>query len=259
MFVSVLGSGSSGNCTFVEADKFRFLVDAGFSAKKIEQRLNQIDIAPNTIKAILVTHEHSDHINGVGILSRKYDIPFYITKESYEKAKDKIGKVADNNLNFIDDDFILGDNINFSPFDVMHDAVRTIGFSIKTKGEKKLAIATDIGYTTNIVKEKFKDSDVVIIESNYDFNMLMNGPYPWNLKNRIKGKNGHLSNVDTSKFIESIYSEKLKKVFLAHLSKDNNDYEKAFNTVRNHLVSKNIDLDVEIASQDNVTELFFIK
>jgi len=255
MRVSILGSGSSGNSTYIETEGIGLLIDAGFSGKKIEDKLNKIGVNIKEIKGLLITHEHTDHISGAGILSRKYKIPIYITKESYYEAKEKIGNINNENLIFIESDFCIG-NIKISPFDVMHDAVRTIGFILSNTLEKKLAIATDIGYTTNIVKEKFKDSDVVIIESNYDYNKLINGPYPWNLKNRVKGQNGHLCNTKASEFIKNVYTKRLKKVYLTHISKDNNTYELAYNTVKDYLNKTNITIDIEVATQDNITEIF---
>ncbi|BDU50569.1 MBL fold metallo-hydrolase [Haliovirga abyssi] len=257
MRIAILGSGSSGNSVFVEENNFRFLVDAGFSGKEIEKRLNKLGVAPDTIGAILITHEHSDHIKGAGIFSRKYNIPIYMAKKSYDYSAKKLGKLSDENLNFIIDNFIIDSEILIKPFKVMHDAVNTLGFSINF-GQKKVAIATDIGYATNIVSENFKDSDAIIIESNYDYEMLMNGPYPWDLKNRVKGRNGHLSNMDTAKFINKIYSKKLKKVYLAHISKDNNTHKKAKETLFNYLKDNDIKIDIEVAHQDRVSTIFEI-
>lgn len=258
MKVSILGSGSSGNSTFIETDNFRFLIDAGFSGKQTKEKLEEIGVAPDTLGAILITHEHGDHILGAGILSRKYDIPIYITKKSYDKACKKLGKIDEKNIKFIEENFVIGGKIEVEAFEVMHDAQMTVAFCVRNSEEKKLAIATDIGYTTNIVKQKFMESDIVIIESNYDYKMLMNGPYPWELKNRVKGKRGHLSNLDSAKFIKTIHSEKLKKVFLAHMSKDNNTAEIAYNTVKEYLRESSLDIELEVARQDKVTEIFKI-
>ncbi len=255
MKISILGSGSSGNSTYLETEGKRILIDAGFSGKKMEERLLKIGVEASEIDAILITHEHLDHILGAGILSRKYNIPIYITKESYEQANKKLGKIEKGNLVFIDTKFEVGGLI-IKPFDVMHDAIRTIGFSISNKAQKKLAIATDIGYTTNIVKEEFKDADIIVIESNYDYYKLMQGPYPWHLKNRVKGKRGHLCNIKTSEFIKNIYSKKLKKVYLTHISKDNNTYDLAYKTVNDYMKAHKIDLDIEVATQEDVTEIF---
>ncbi|MGL6115162.1 MBL fold metallo-hydrolase [Cetobacterium sp. SF1] len=257
MKVSILGSGSRGNSIFLEIDNKKILVDAGFSGKKIEEKLNEIKKDIKDIEGILITHEHSDHLQGAGILSRKYGIPIYITKESYMAGKEKLGKVAEENLKYIENTFFI-DSIKVIPFDVMHDAERTIGYRIESSRGKKIAISTDIGYINNVVRKNFKDVDIAIIESNYDYNMLMKCNYPWDLKARVKSRNGHLSNEDAGKFIEEIYHENLKKVYLAHISKDSNKFHLALETVKNNLKKENIEVDLEVAYQDTSTKLFEI-
>ena len=258
MKFSLLGSGSEGNATFVEADNYRFLIDAGFSGKETGKRLDSIGIEMDTIQSILVTHEHGDHIKGAGILSRKYNIPIYMTKKSYIKGASKIGKVDEKNLRFIDGDFTLGSGIEVSPFEVMHDAAMTIGFSIKDREKKQLSVATDIGYISNVVRDKFMHSDAIIIESNYDYNMLMNGPYPWELKNRVKGRNGHLSNDDAGKFLCDIYHKELQKAYLVHISKDNNRYDLVEKFAKNILRENSMEFGIEVARQHSVTNMFEI-
>lgn len=257
MKVSILGSGSGGNSIFVESSGVKLLVDAGFSCKKIEEKLNMIDEGLSRIDALLITHEHTDHIQGAGIISRKYDIPIYITPESYSAGESKLGKISDKNLKIITaDNFFLKDAIKIHPFDVMHDAERTVGYRIESECGKRMAISTDIGYVNNIVRENFKDVDIMVIESNYDYNMLMTCNYPWELKARVKGRNGHLSNNEAAKFIKEMYTERLKKVYLAHISKDSNNYELARRTVGEELSNNKIKLDFEVALQDKVTDIF---
>ena len=259
MKLSILGSGSSGNTIYVEKDDTAFLIDAGFSCKKIEERLVAANADINKIRAILITHEHSDHISGAGIFSRKYDIPIYITEKSFTAGKEKLGKLEEKNIKIIKNSFDIESSFFITPFEVMHDAEMTIGFNIKDRKNKKMAVATDIGYITNSVKEHFKYSDVVLIESNYDYNMLMNGPYPWDLKNRVKGKNGHLSNNECAKFVKSIYHIGLQKVYLVHISKDNNTYDIAYNTSKEHFYEEKIKVEIETAEQDKVTKIFEIR
>ena len=259
MKLSVLGSGSSGNAIYIGSADTGILVDAGFSCKKMEEKLAKINVAPDSINGLLITHEHTDHISGAGIFSRKYDVPIYITRKSFEAGKEKIGKVKEENIKIITRDFKICENIHVLPFEVMHDAEQTVGYEIKNSEGKKITIATDIGYITNSVRERFKGSDAVLIESNYDYNMLMNGPYPWDLKNRVKGKNGHLSNYDCAKFIESIHHDFLQKVYLVHISKDNNTYNTAYRTTREHLREEGIDVDIEVAEQEKTTEMFYIR
>ncbi|WP_300392244.1 MBL fold metallo-hydrolase [Fusobacterium sp.] len=260
MKVSILGSGSGGNSTFIEVDGIKFLVDAGFSGKKIECRLKEINESFDDISGILITHEHSDHIQGAGIISRKYDIPIYITKESYSVCETKLGKLEEKNLIFIDNEtFILKEKVKVLPVDVMHDAKRTVGFRIEgVLSGKTLGISTDIGYVDNRVRELFKNVNIMIIESNYDYRMLMECNYPWELKDRVKSRNGHLSNNDAAKFVCESYNRDLKKVYLAHVSNDSNNFEIVSRTINEELGRFNINIPIEIARQDQVTEIYEI-
>lgn len=260
MEISILGSGSGGNSTFINIDGIKILVDAGFSGKKLEEKLNNIGESLENIKGILITHEHTDHIQGAGIVSRKYNIPLYITRESFEAGQKKLGKISEENLKFIDTfEFSIDDKIKVQPFDVMHDADRTVGFRIEEISSKKvLGISTDIGYIDNRVRELFRNVNIMIIESNYDYRMLMECNYPWELKDRVKSRNGHLSNNDAAKFVCENYNEDLKKVYLAHVSKDSNNFETVSRTIYEELGRFNINIPVEIAHQDEVTKLYEI-
>lgn len=254
MRVSILGSGSRGNSIFLETDSIKLLIDVGFSGKKMEELLKSIGENIEEIDGILITHEHGDHIQGAGIISRKYNIPIYITKESYESCSLKIGKLSDGNLR------LLEGEINFKetkviPFNVMHDAERTIGFRIEESSGSKIGIATDLGYIDNTVREAFKEVNVMIIESNYDYHKLMECGYPWDLKARVKGRNGHLSNNDCARFVREMSHKNLKKVFLAHISKDSNDPKIALDTVIDELRRSKKNILVEITYQDRATEV----
>jgi Metal-dependent hydrolases of the beta-lactamase superfamily I len=257
MKISILGSGSEGNATYVEVGGLPFLIDAGFSAKTLISRMHGIGLNPATIRAILVTHEHNDHIKGVGILSRKLNLPIYITPESYQVSESSLGKIAPNNLHFIDGAFEIED-VRFIPFNVNHDAVRTVGFRIEGANGKCMAISTDIGCYTEEVVAHFADVDLMVLEANYDYDMLQRCDYPYYLKQRIHSPNGHLSNVDSGKLIGDSYHPNLKKVYLAHVSKNSNTYDLAFSTVQNELKSRGIEVDMEVAYQGTVTELFAI-
>jgi len=256
MKISVLGSGSSGNATFVESGDTKILVDAGFSCRKIEEKLGALQKDPAGLDAILITHEHMDHIAGAGILSRKYNIPLYITPESYRAGQGRLGDISDELLRFIEGEFVLNDDLQAIPFDVMHDAERTVGFRLNSDDGKSVTISTDIGHVNNIVREHFRDSDVIVIESNYDHCMLMNCGYPFELKNRIKSRNGHLSNEMAARFVRDIYHAQLRKVYLAHVSRDSNTYEMAYETVCGALREEGIRLSVEAARQDRQTDIF---
>lgn len=258
MKISILGSGSSGNAIFLEVSGYKILVDAGFSGKKIEEKLAEIGESLENIKAILITHEHGDHIMGAGIISRKYGIPIYIDEISYHAGKNKIGEISSENLIFIQGNFYLGDSVRVYPFEVMHDAEKTLGYRIVGKNEKTVGIATDIGYANNVIREHFKNLDLLVIECNYNYKMLMECSYPWDLKHRVKGKNGHLSNEDAAKLICDIYTEKLKKVYLAHVSKDSNCYNVAIETVKKQLIEQEITVELEVAYQDRITKIYGI-
>ena len=257
MKFSSLGSGSSGNSSYIEMGNKKFLIDAGFSGKKIVGKLNNIEKRIEDVMGIFVTHEHSDHIQGLGVISRKYDIPIYLHEVTYNVIKDRIGKIEKKNLNFIRDEKIVIDNCVINNFEVMHDAEKCLGYTFEYEG-KKLSYASDVGCVNNIIKENLKNSDVIVLESNYDYNMLMTGPYHWELKNRVKGRNGHLSNAEASKLIGQVLSEKLKKVYLMHISKDNNTPELAYNSLYQILERENKShLEIEIINEEG-TEIYKI-
>lgn len=256
MKISILGSGSEGNATYVKIGDASFLIDAGFSAKTIIARLQSIDVDPSSIDAIVVTHEHNDHIRGVGVFSRKMNLPIYITPESYRASKDALGKIADENLCLFEGEFDVN-GARFVPFDVNHDAARTVGFRVEGANGKCLALSTDIG-CSNGIGDYFSNADVVVLEANYDLEMLQSCGYPYYLKQRINSPFGHLSNVDSGRLIGDMYHANLKKVYLAHVSKNSNTYDLALATVRQELESRGIDLCLEVARQESVTELFAI-
>ncbi len=257
MKVSILGSGSAGNSIFIEIDNFKLLIDAGFSGKRISQKLADIGESMEDIEAILITHEHTDHVKGAGVLSRKHGIPIFISRESYEVCSSKLGKIASDKLIFLDEpDFLLGETVEVKHFDVMHDAEKTVGYTLKNSRGHKIAVSTDIGYVTNIVRENFKGANIVVLECNYDYQMLMECSYPWDLKARVKGRNGHLSNNDAAKFIRDLYHPELKKVFLVHVSQDSNTYDLAYKTVKEELDRSRIDVDLELVKQEEVSSLF---
>ncbi len=255
MKFSSLGSGSSGNASYIEMGNKKFLIDAGFSGKKITEKLNNIGKRPEDIDGIFVTHEHSDHIQGLGIISRKYDIPIYLHEITYGVIRDKIGKIDKKNLNFIRSDKTIIENCIINNFEVMHDAKICLGYTFEYNN-KKLSYASDVGCVNNIIKQNLKNSDVIVLESNYDYNMLMTGPYHWELKNRVKGRKGHLSNSDASRLISQVVSDKLKKIYLMHISKDNNTPELAYKSLHEVLKkNNNSHLEIEIITE-NETQIY---
>lgn len=222
--VCPLASGSKGNSLFVSFDDTCILVDAGLSGIEIERRLESIDVNPGCLTAIIITHEHTDHIRGAGVLSRRYNLPVHMSLKTYE-ACSGLGKI-DNLCFFECGKPFLMDQILVSPFSISHDAVDPAGMTFEYE-TYKIGIATDLGIATNLVKTHLKDCCVLYLESNHDLQMLMNGSYPWHLKQRIKGRTGHLSNMDTGELLAELLTDRLKHVILAHLSEENNCPQKA--------------------------------
>ncbi|MFW6287192.1 MAG: MBL fold metallo-hydrolase [bacterium] len=256
--VSVLASGSSGNSIYISGEKTSILIDAGLSGKEVERRLSQIGVAADNLDAILITHEHSDHIHGVGVLSRRYDIPVYANDLTWAGAEKKLGKISSENSCILKNEFMIGD-LGISPFEISHDASAPVGYIIHC-GNKKIGHATDMGYVSDDVEKRLNGLDFLIIESNHDLEMLMSGSYPWPLKHRINGEKGHLSNDDTADLLPRIIADNFPRILLAHLSKDNNIPDLAYITVKNSLEDKGFiigeDLQLEHTYRHRPTELF---
>ncbi|SMC26297.1 Phosphoribosyl 1,2-cyclic phosphodiesterase [Clostridium acidisoli DSM 12555] len=240
-----LYSGSSGNSIFVASENSRVLIDAGLPGKHIEKALSDIGENPNDIDGIFVTHEHIDHIKGVGVLSRKYDIPIYANDLTWNSMMTNIGKIKEHNIKVIDEKAVNIKDLDVVGYRIPHDAVMPSGYSIMCKN-KKVCVATDLGYFSEEVKQELKDADVILLESNHDVEMLKFGPYPYSLKRRILSNVGHLSNEDCGKAIVDIMGNKKKTIALGHLSKTNNYPELAFKTVVNVLNSNGINIEKDI-------------
>ncbi len=219
MRVCLLASGSRGNCTLIETDGCRLLIDAGLSGIETERRLAPLGLSGEDLDAILVTHEHHDHVGGIGPLSRRFDLPVHIDPLTHS-ALPSLGRI--DNLNY----FTAGErfelrNLAVSTFSTTHDAVNPVGFTIESS-EGKIGFATDLGVPTRLVAEHLKDCRVIVLEANHDDQMLQDGPYPWSLKERIRSRHGHLSNRDSIRLLEEITWPGLEALFLAHLSAENN-------------------------------------
>lgn len=232
---ATIASGSSGNSIFVGTENTKILIDAGLSGKKIESGLKDLNLSGDNIDAIFVTHEHIDHVDGIGVLSRRYDIPVYATEGTWAQMPSKVGKFKEKNQKLIysDENCILND-LCIHPFDIPHDAAEPVGFTVSTD-KIKIAVATDIGHVTRTILDNIKECDAILLESNHDVEMLKNGSYPYPLKQRVLGKHGHLSNDTAGKLLACIMSEKLKYAFLGHLSKENNTPMLAYETVKSVL------------------------
>ena len=250
-----LYSGSSGNSFLVQSNHAKILVDAGVSCKKIETALNNLDISPREIQAILITHEHIDHTKGLGVLSSKYGIPIYANEKTWEHIN--CNKISDENRRFfINDKKFDIEDLSILPFSTPHDAADPCGFNIY-KDSKKISIATDLGNITKDIFNKLENSSLVMLESNYDINILKYSPYPYNLKKRIASSIGHLENCMAGKAISRLANSGLKNALLIHLSKENNFPELAYKTVSEELEKNNINnIKLNIAPRDNPSEIF---
>ncbi len=248
-----LYSGSTGNSLLVQTENTKILIDAGVSAKKIVNALTSFNTDISNIDAIIVTHEHSDHVQGLGTISSKYDIPVFANSETWEnmpKQRDKIcsknQKLFNINKNFEINDLII------NPFSIPHDAANPCGFNI-CKDKKKLSIATDIGHMTKDILTRLEGSNFLMLEANYDPDILKCCSYPYLLKTRIAGKNGHLSNEMAGKTVAYLLNTGLNNVVLGHLSKENNFPELAYKTVVDELISNHFDenkLSLSVASRE---------
>jgi phosphoribosyl 1,2-cyclic phosphodiesterase len=220
----MLASGSKGNSIYVSDGRTAILVDAGLSGIEIERRLKSRDLCPESLDAIVVSHEHEDHIRGVGVLSRRYGLPVYVSAKT-AAASPRL-KNLKNAIAFDCGTSFKINTLNIHPFSISHDAADPAGFTIALN-QKKIGIATDLGIATAMVRHHLQSCDLLILEANHDPEMLINGPYPWHLKQRVNGRTGHLSNQDSRILLEEIQHHKLQHVILAHLSETNNTPEKA--------------------------------
>ncbi|MDK9698694.1 MAG: MBL fold metallo-hydrolase [bacterium] len=228
MKICVLASGSSGNCTFIEIGGVRLLVDAGISARRIVDGLRAVGERIEDVEGILLTHEHHDHVTGIPRLMEKYGLRLF-TNLATKKALQfpmPYGKWFELKR----EPFAIG-AVQIHSFSINHDAADPMGFRLVNSHESA-AVVTDIGSVTNLVRDQLTGVNALVFEANYDPQMLQNGPYPWDLKQRIASRLGHLSNQDSGQFLTEIHHESLQKVFLAHRSEKNNDPHLSIDTVQ---------------------------
>ena len=229
-----IASGSSGNAIYIGSDKTHILIDAGIAAKRIEEGLRTLGLSPGDLSAILITHEHIDHIRGLGVLLRKKNVPVYASGGTIEEIfkMQTLGRMDPELFYRIgkEEGFSIGD-LFVKPFSVYHDAKEPYAYRVE-KGEKAVAVATDTGCFDEEIVRHLEGTDAVLIEANHDIRMLETGPYPYALKRRILGDFGHLSNENAGRLLCRILSDKLKHVFLGHLSAENNYPELAYEAVR---------------------------
>ena len=229
-----IASGSSGNCICVGTDDCHVLIDAGISGKKIENGLNEFDMTATDMQGILVTHEHIDHIAGLGVMARRYHIPIYATKATIGaiKCTKSVGNIDDELFHPVEAgvDFTIGD-IEFEPLHISHDAADPVAYRFKNENHA-MAVVTDLGTYDDALVSKLQDLDGLLLEANHDINMLQTGAYPYPLKRRIMGDSGHLSNDRSGQLLCELLHDKFGSVILGHLSKENNYEKLAYEAVR---------------------------
>lgn len=260
-----IASGSSGNCIYVGSENTHLLIDAGISKKKVEEGLAELELSGETLSGILITHEHTDHIQGLGVFSRRYGVPIYATRGTIKGIQDcsGLGGIPDELFCGITAGvpFEIGD-LTIKPFSISHDANEPTGFRIEGE-EKAVAIATDLGFYDNSIIENLKNLDAVLLEANHDIHMLEVGPYPYYLKQRVLGARGHLSNEASGRLLCEILHEKLKYIVLGHLSRENNYPELAYETVKLEVTMSDIpfrgeDLALMVADRNQRSKILYI-
>ena len=252
MKLSVLSSGSKGNTTYIETNKTKILIDAGNSSRYITNRLKELDTRPEEIDAILITHIHSDHINGLKVLNQKIKGKVYITEKMYPQL-DYL-----TNYEIIENDELTINDLKIEIIHTSHDTEESLGYIINNK-DKSIVHITDTGYINKKYFDILKNRTVYVFESNHDIEMLNNGRYPFHLRKRILSDKGHLSNYDSAKYLSSFIGKDTKRIILAHLSEENNTEELALDTLKNRLNKEKIVFDnIIIAKQNEKTELMTI-
>ena len=257
-----IASGSSGNCVAVASDETVVLIDTGISKKRIEEGLNKYDMTLSDVSGIMITHEHSDHVTGLGVVSRKYKIPIYSSFGTINAIKgiSSLGKIDEALYNEItaDSRFSIGD-LDIVPFSISHDAAQPLAYRIYN-GTKSVAVATDMGVYDDYTVDNLTGVNALLLEANHDIRMLQTGPYPYQLKQRILGSRGHLSNESSGQLLNRLLHNDLAKVYLGHLSKENNYEELAYETVKLEITFgsekyKPDDFLIEVAKRDSVSRM----
>ncbi|HYE31234.1 MAG TPA: MBL fold metallo-hydrolase [Methylomirabilota bacterium] len=250
---TILGSGSSGNCAYLETDQARILIDAGFSGRQIRQRLATLGRTPETLTGILVTHEHSDHIQGLGALCAKLRVPLYCNRLTKEAIERQFQAAFDFRIFSTGASFEVGDVV-VDTFSVPHDAYDPVGFLLRTV-TKKIGFLTDLGHATKLVIERVRQANVLVLETNHDMKLLQDDvKRPWSVKQRILSRHGHLCNDAAANVAAEVVTSELSQVFLGHLSRDCNKPDLAHRAVRARLDQIGAThVGVEVSSQDAPT------
>ena len=248
--LTILGSGSAGNCAYVETDETRLLIDAGFSSRQIRKRLAAIGRAPENLNAILITHEHSDHVQGLASLAEKLRVPVYCNRDTKEAIEYQLQIRLDARLFVTRASFEVGD-ITVDTFDIPHDAQDPVGFLLRTTAGN-IGFLTDLGHAPRQVLDRVRAANVLVLEANHDVKMLQDCPHrPWSLKQRILGRHGHLSNEAAADAAEQILSAELRHLYLGHLSRQCNRPELAYGVMQERMERAGAGhLRLELTAQD---------
>jgi phosphoribosyl 1,2-cyclic phosphodiesterase len=254
MRISVLGSGSRGNATLVVAGRTRLLVDAGFSGRDLEARLERVGVAPDGLSGILITHEHGDHTRGAGVLARRWRLPVFLTRVTHRAVARTLRGTEDVRYYRATEPFVIGD-VEVRPFLTAHDAADPVAVSLHDiRSGHRLGIATDLGRPTAAVRHALSDCDVLLLEANHDDVLLRTGPYPWSVKRRIASSHGHLSNQVAARFAAELWHPGLAAVVLAHLSDACNEPRYARAAVAAQLARVGFRGALLVANQDEPLE-----
>jgi phosphoribosyl 1,2-cyclic phosphodiesterase len=253
LFFQTLASGSKGNAILVCSQKTKILLDCGLSAKELTRRLQQSGVKANDLDAVVISHEHTDHVRGLGTLSRRFDLPVYLTQGTLDSLSPEIGQLADVTLFQPGNSFVIGD-MRIKPFAISHDAQDPAGFILEHDAHR-LGVCTDLGIATQLVRTRLQGCHGLILEANHDPELLFNGPYPLPLKQRIRSRHGHLSNAESFELLQSIYHDALEIVLFAHLSEVNNQPELVLKSSREFLSDSGWDaVTLEVGKQHEVSK-----
>lgn len=256
MRFSVLASGSTGNAFYIEHDETKLLVDAGLSGRKIDALFAQIGANPEQLSGILVTHEHTDHIQGLGVLARKYDLPIYANEKTWHAMEKHIGKIkTEQKFHFEANSVKSFGTLEVESFSVSHDAADPMFFNFRAAG-KKVTLLTDLGYVSEKIKRTIAGANAYIFESNHDVSMLQMSAYPWNVKRRILSDYGHVSNEDCGLALSEVITSDTERIYLAHLSKENNMKELANMSVDQVLRERGIEIPLYDTDPEKATPLY---
>lgn len=261
MRIASLSSGSNGNCIYVGDDNTHILIDAGISAKVIENGLKELDLSLNDIDAILVTHEHSDHIKGIGVLQRKRNIPVFASRGTVEGIfyNQSLGNFDKSCLNVIDNSEFNIKSLSFTTHHISHDAKEPLCFSF-TDGRKKGAVVTDLGVYDDALVKDLSNLNFILAEANHDIRMLETGPYAYSLKRRILSDRGHLCNENCGRFVASLLNDSFESIMIGHLSEINNLPELAYESVKNEITMapckyEGLDFPIYVAKRNEISNI----